>query len=85
MIVLRIIFPVLLISLVAIYIRYIVKEKSEKDVKKEKQEENYMFEGLVIGMCLGIAVDIASGKDDYALGMIIGAALGMILGSACKK
>ncbi|HFR3740806.1 TPA: DUF2700 domain-containing protein, partial [Streptococcus suis] len=56
----KIILPVILVSLVAIFTINIVKKKSNNDSAKEKEkEENFMSEGMAIGMCLGTAVGIA--------------------------
>lgn len=84
--IIKIILPVILISLLAIFTINISKKKWKNNNREGKQkEENYMSEGMAIGMCLGTAVGIAFGKENLAIGMSIGMLLGMIIGMNNEK
>ena len=80
--ILRIILPVFLICILAVYAVYNAKKKTGYKSNEDKQKSgNNISEGMAIGMCLGTAVGIALGKENLAVGML----LGMIIGMNSKK
>lgn len=84
--ILRIILPVFLICILAVYAVYNAKKKTVYKSNEDKQKsENNMSEGMAIGMCLGTAVGIALGKENLAVGMSMGMLLGMVIGMNSKK
>lgn len=86
MAILRIILPVFLICVLAVYAVFSAKKKTGYKSNEDKQKsENNISEGMAIGMCLGTAVGIALGKENLAVGMSMGMLLGMVIGMNSKK
>lgn len=55
-------------------------------ILENQKEENYMSEGMAIGMCLGTAIGILLGKDNLATEMSVGMlCIGMIIMMNYKK
>jgi len=52
-------------------------------MEKKNGGETYASMGMVIGMCLGVAVGSALGRVD--IGMPVGMCLGLAVGSAFEK
>lgn len=48
--IIKIVLPFILVSLVAVFTINFTKKKSKSDDKNQK-EDNYMYEGMIIGMC----------------------------------
>lgn len=92
--ILRVIFPLIIICVVAVYIIYLAKKNKESSTKENDkiaaredyhdEGSDYMSEGMSIGMCLGIAVSIALGEN-MVIGYSIGMMLGMVMGMNLKK
>lgn len=70
--IIRVLLPVILISVLAIFTITIAKKKTKNHKSDERQEENYMSEGMAVGMCLGTAAGIALDIGNIAIGMSIG-------------
>ncbi|MCI5697796.1 MAG: DUF2700 domain-containing protein [Clostridiales bacterium] len=86
LIVIRIVLPVILVGIIAIFTIHIAKKISECHKTKEKQEdENYMAVGMAVGMGIGTSLGIALEVDNLAIGTSIGMLLGMIVGMNYKK
>lgn len=91
--IIKIILPIVLISLTAVNIVKTVnkkakqdKENNEEDNEKEDNEkENYLAEGMAIGMCLGTAIGTTVGLEYIAIFTSIGMMFGMIVGMNIKK
>lgn len=81
--ILRIILPLLMVCAIVIYTLYAAK-KMQNDDKGEKTEENYMSEGMSIGMCLGFAISTAL-RGDTAIGISVGMMFGVAIGMSIKK
>lgn len=62
--IIKIVLPVILVSLVAIFAIIVTKKKSKSHDQKENHiEDNYMYEGMSIGMCLGTVIGISPAKN----------------------
>lgn len=77
----KIIIPLVLIAGAA-YVA--VSSAKNHDEKHEKDDDNYMAEGISIGMCLGAALGSIF-ADEMAVGIGIGMMLGMAVGINIKK
>ena len=82
--ILRAILPVILVSLVMVYLIHTTKKKAKRE-ETDKAEESYLTEGMTIGMCLGTAVGIALNMENVAIGLSVGMLIGMLVGMASKK
>lgn len=60
------------------------KEAVDKE-EKDDGSDNYMAEGMSIGMCLGIAWSMVLGDGNIAIGLSVGMMLGMAIGMSIKK
>lgn len=61
-----------------------IEEAQNSDNQKTKEEENYMAEGMSIGLCLGLALgELVFGS--MTLGMCVGLCLGLAVGAGIKK
>lgn len=84
--ILKIILPVFLICVLAVYVIFIAKKKARnKSDEDEHKALDFMSEGMAIGMCLGTAAGIALGKENLAITMSIGMLLGMLIGMNYEK
>ena len=83
--IIRVLLPVILISVLAIFTITIAKKKTKNHKSDGRKEESYMSEGMAVGMCLGTAAGIALDIGNIAIGMSIGMLLGMIVGMNFKK
>lgn len=86
--IIKIILPIVLISLTAVYIVKMADKRAKQDKEnneEDNEKDNYMAEGMAIGMCLGTAIGIAFGQENIAVGTSIGMMLGMSVGMNIKK
>ena len=92
--ILRIIFPLLITCVAVIYVIYLAKknrelnaEENEAVDKEEKDDgsDNYIIEGMSIGMCLGIAWSMVLGDGNISIGISVGMMIGMAIGMSIKK
>ena len=61
------------------------KDKENKnDGFKENEENNYLAEGLCLGMSFGLVMDQLV-FDSIGIGMVVGMCLGMAVGANIKK
>lgn len=81
MYIIRIILPVILVGIATIYIINLVKNKS----KKSDKDENYLSEGMSLGLCFGTAVGIALGQDNLGIFVSLRILLGIVVGTIIKK
>lgn len=84
--ILRVLLPLILASLLVLYVLQRAKKVQGRDRGEgEEQEENFMTEGMAIGLCLGTGISIALGQENIGIGASIGLLLGMLLGMTHKK
>lgn len=71
--------------------RLLIKSKILESNIKEKELNNYMAEGILLGMCFGVCIGVVIGifLDNVplciAFGIAIGMCLGLGIGSLIKK
>lgn len=71
--------------------RLLIKSKILESNIKEKELNNYMAEGIPLGMCFGVCIGVVIGifLDNVplciAFGIAIGMCLGLGIGSLIKK
>lgn len=81
--ILRIIFPLIGVSVAIVIIISYLKRKEERQSADEntKEPDNYMSEGVALGLCLGTALGVAIDRTNFVYwigpGMIIGLVIGM--------
>ena len=69
--ILRALLPLVLASLLVLYVLQRVKKVQGRN-RGEEEEENFMTEGMAIGLCLGTGISIALGQENIGIGASIG-------------
>lgn len=87
--IIKIILPVVIISLTVVYIVFLTNKKEKQDQNNNeedsKKENNYMTEGMSIGMCWGTAIAIIIDPEKLGLYIPLGMMFGMLVGMNIKK
>lgn len=82
-----IVVALILLGLAVILMMRAQKKSSRIGAKDSPQEEytTYITEGMSLGMLAGIALSLAFGDDQLALGISLGMLMGMVIGMNIEK
>ena len=85
--ILRIIFPMIALAIAIVLIIHYVqrKEMQKSGDEKVKEPENYMAEGVALGLCFGTALGIAIDRSNFVYWIGPGMLLGMVIGMNMEK
>ena len=78
----KIILPIIILGVIAIFIVEYIKKSSKKS---DDEDENYMTEGMEIGMGVGAALGILLNSQNFVTFIPIGMMFGMVIVMSIKK
>lgn len=78
--IIKIVFPVLLIGVLAVFVVYTAKKqtKNRMETENSQKSDTYIVEGMVLGMLFGTAIGII--LHNMLFGLFFGLLSGMIVG-----